>query len=110
MEQAQQLIRVGGTCWYCGDIKGSHVREHVTPISRGGTDQIGNLVTACRSCNNLKGPRTLEEFRQLISQRTGAAAVIFYGETALGADLAPDLAPDPPRDPDAANPAAMLGL
>jgi hypothetical protein len=63
-------------------------------------NQIGNLVTACRSCNGLKGPRMLEEFRQLISERSGAAAVVFYGETALGVDLAPDLAPDPPRDPD----------
>lgn len=51
-----------------GDIPDSILRQwasvdHLTPVSRGGTDEEENLVTACRRCNSLKKDRTLEEFR-----------------------------------------------
>lgn len=50
-------------CAYCGDRFRSHLlsREHVVPLSRGGRDTWMNVVTACRSCNALKGSRTPEE-------------------------------------------------
>jgi hypothetical protein len=36
-------------------------RDHVQPLSRGGTDGWTNVVTACRRCNNHKGGKTPEE-------------------------------------------------
>jgi HNH endonuclease len=66
-------------CWYCG-VGQVEIREHVTPRSRGGTDDPGNIVWSCRSCNVLKGPRTLEEFRALISGRLGVESWLFWGE------------------------------
>jgi len=39
--------------------------EHVVPIRRGGDDRLDNLVLACYDCNQLKGLRTGEEFRQV---------------------------------------------
>ena len=31
--------------------------EHVIPVARGGTDELGNLALACRSCNLRKAAR-----------------------------------------------------
>lgn len=58
-------------CFYCGefiqraavDPKHEATKDHMTPISRGGVDFIGNIVPACLRCNQLKGESTVEEFR-----------------------------------------------
>ncbi len=51
-------------CAYCGkNLTAKTVtKDHVIPISRGGTDVIGNIVPACLSCNAAKQARTGEEF------------------------------------------------
>jgi hypothetical protein len=53
------------TCAYCGGVFREHEleREHVVPTSRGGKDAWMNVVSACRSCNQLKGAKTPEEAR-----------------------------------------------
>lgn len=50
-------------CMYCGDAfpERELTRDHVVPTSRGGKDAWGNVVTACRRCNNHKGSKLLEE-------------------------------------------------
>ncbi|MDH3688437.1 MAG: HNH endonuclease [Gammaproteobacteria bacterium] len=50
-------------CMYCGEkFQTSELsRDHVTPLSRGGTDGWANVVTACKRCNNYKAGRTPEE-------------------------------------------------
>ena len=52
-------------CMYCGKRfpSGDLSREHVTPLSRGGSDAWTNVVTACKRCNNHKAGRTPEEAR-----------------------------------------------
>jgi 5-methylcytosine-specific restriction endonuclease McrA len=55
------------TCRYCGR-RGRGVRlelDHVFPVSRGGGDQIGNLVTSCRECNRAKGAMVLGDDRAM---------------------------------------------
>jgi hypothetical protein len=54
--------RDANLCMYCGErfMSRDLTREHVTPLSRGGTDSWTNVVTACRRCNNHKGGRTPE--------------------------------------------------
>ncbi|MEL0081459.1 MAG: HNH endonuclease [Gammaproteobacteria bacterium] len=49
-------------CLYCGDrFRSSDLsRDHVTPISHGGSDSWNNVVTACRRCNNHKADRSPE--------------------------------------------------
>ena len=47
-------------CAYCGIHKDQTIskhlfREHVNPVSRGGTDHISNIVPACWICNGRKG-------------------------------------------------------
>lgn len=50
-------------CLYCGHTLQARVlsRDHVTPLSQGGTDEWRNLATACRRCNNHKAGRRPEE-------------------------------------------------
>ncbi|HET9426375.1 MAG TPA: HNH endonuclease [Gemmatimonadaceae bacterium] len=51
-------------CVYCGKrfAAGELSVDHVEPRVRGGDQSTGNLVTACRGCNNLKGHRRVSEF------------------------------------------------
>jgi len=57
-----------GYCFYCKEHKGvAHLSiEHVVPIGEmGGTNDIENIVAACKKCNNSKGDRTLEEWQRV---------------------------------------------
>jgi 5-methylcytosine-specific restriction endonuclease McrA len=49
------------SCFYCGK-KTKLVAEHMTPLSRGGSNWITNIVPACRPCNSSKGSMTTEEY------------------------------------------------
>lgn len=62
--------KTGQRCYYCGWKQAPVVRpgeglaiDHVVPRCKGGGDEIENLVPACRSCNSIKGKRTIEEAR-----------------------------------------------
>jgi 5-methylcytosine-specific restriction endonuclease McrA len=62
--------RDANICMYCGGhFRVSELtRDHITPMSRGGSDTWTNVVTACRRCNNHKGGRVPEEARlQLVA-------------------------------------------
>ncbi len=50
----------GYRCISCGSRKELTV-DHIVPITRGGTDDMGNLQTLCRSCNAAKGNKIQEE-------------------------------------------------
>lgn len=50
------------TCQYCGQIGGILEVDHKLPISKGGTNNLKNLTTACRKCNRQKKDKTIEEF------------------------------------------------
>lgn len=57
------FLRDANLCMYCGgNYHESYLtRDHVLPISKGGTDRWSNVVTACRTCNTRKGNRRPEE-------------------------------------------------
>jgi 5-methylcytosine-specific restriction endonuclease McrA len=50
-------------CAYCGGhFNHNHLsRDHVVPRFKGGEDVWTNVVTSCKSCNSLKGHKTLKE-------------------------------------------------
>jgi hypothetical protein len=50
-------------CLYCGEQFPNFLlsRDHVKPLSQGGKDRWGNVVTACKRCNNHKAGRTPEQ-------------------------------------------------
>ena len=43
------------TCQYCGTKNGPFVIDHFIPISRGGSNNNRNLMTACEECDRRKG-------------------------------------------------------
>jgi len=49
-------------CQYCGILAQVGTVDHVTPLSRGGTDAIDNLAWCCKSCNSSKGTKLLDEW------------------------------------------------
>lgn len=51
---ANLVAQYGGRCHYCGEQK-RLTKDHVRPISRGGSDLIDNIVPACGPCNSSKG-------------------------------------------------------
>ena len=53
-------------CHYCGSNDRLTI-DHKTPMSRGGSDDIENLVTCCKTCNSSKGAKTYAEFLALRS-------------------------------------------
>lgn len=56
--------RDGHRCVYCGvvfDAADLSV-DHVQPRMRGGDGSGGNVVTACRGCNTVKGGRPIWDF------------------------------------------------
>lgn len=63
---ASLLARHNGMCAYCGKNKAEH-RDHVTPIAKGGTDSIGNILPACAPCNLSKGSSLLIEWKNRIN-------------------------------------------
>ena len=59
----KELVRLSqGPCFYCGSLDRITV-DHVVAIARGGTDSIGNLVPACKTCNSSKRDLTIIEWR-----------------------------------------------
>ena len=55
--------RDANLCLYCGGhFRSSDLsRDHIEPVSRGGSDSWQNVVTACKRCNHHKGNNTLQE-------------------------------------------------
>ncbi|EFK05374.1 HNH endonuclease domain protein [delta proteobacterium NaphS2] len=45
-----------GECYYCGRKVGREnlTMDHVVPLIRGGKSSKGNVVAACKECNNKK--------------------------------------------------------
>lgn len=59
------LVDHAGRCAYCGSNERIEA-DHRTPLCRGGSNLIANVLPACRHCNRRKHRRTEEEFRALL--------------------------------------------
>lgn len=59
------FLRDRHLCCYCGELFAGRsallTRDHVMPISRGGSDGWDNVVTSCRACNQRKDDRLIDE-------------------------------------------------
>ena len=53
-----------GVCHYCGRQVGNKAltMDHLVPLIRGGRSNKGNLVPACKDCNNRKQNKLAFEF------------------------------------------------
>ena len=52
-------------CPYCNTSK-SDTLDHVVPLSKGGSNDISNVIAVCRSCNSKKKDKSLIEFRPIL--------------------------------------------
>ena len=90
---ARQNLRHVTTCGYCGktgdgtgiDGRPWHL-DHVDPISRGGADNLANIVKCCAPCNLKKGnkqwvpqPETLCGTGQIYDPKTATISSPFVG-------------------------------
>ena len=68
LSNGKLFARDRGCCAYCGGRFhfDELTREHIVPVSRGGTDSWMNCITACRACNGRKGNRLPEEARMAL--------------------------------------------
>jgi hypothetical protein len=66
----EQYKQQGECCYYCKDkVPYSLItRDHIKPVSKGHV-LVNNKIYACRTCNNMKGDRSFEEFRSLMIKR-----------------------------------------
>ena len=71
-------------CRYCGielryyvgcGGKDQACLDHIIPKANGGTNNPDNLALCCRSCNSMKGKKSLEEFRYLMAWKNAAGAM-----------------------------------
>ena len=77
IDRRKVLAKTDDHCAYCGcelTMQTMQV-DHIVPVIRWqgrregrGTDDIDNLLPACRSCNNYKHTMDLESFRQAIER------------------------------------------
>ena len=76
LEQLREVVKAAFMtgCPYCGgSISVANFSiDHVTPITRGGTFHLTNIVVADLRCNKIKGQMTPEEFVAL----TGGAGLL----------------------------------
>lgn len=67
-------------CWYCGKDNPKTI-DHVVSISHGGSDDIDNLVMACKTCNSTKRELSVSDFRFAMSwKKTRYSDVISHGK------------------------------
>lgn len=52
----------GGLCAYCLRPMPKVTLDHMTPLVRGGSHTLSNVVPCCKSCNSRKGTKTLLEY------------------------------------------------
>ena len=59
-----QKISDNNHCWYCGkEMPVSQLtRDHVFPRSKGGGNDMDNIIMVCKSCNSSKGKMDLFEW------------------------------------------------
>ncbi len=83
-EKARRLRRTNwwysrvqkGECYYCRRMVGREnlTMDHVVPLIRGGKSRKGNLVAACKECNNKKKyllPLEWEAYLKDLANRPG---------------------------------------
>lgn len=73
-EEWQQLLDIyQHRCGYCGcDIRADPCKDHIVALSRGGRNDIDNLLPACRGCNSSKRDRDVLDFIAALGARSSA--------------------------------------
>lgn len=59
-----EKIKQNNYCWYCGkEMRSSDLtKDHVFPRSKGGNNDMDNIIMVCKNCNSSKGNTDLFEW------------------------------------------------
>jgi 5-methylcytosine-specific restriction protein A len=62
-----------GRCYYCSREVGrpNLTMDHIVPLSRGGKSKKGNIVPACKECNNKKKYLLPIEWQEYLDRLSG---------------------------------------
>lgn len=65
------------TCQYCGQVAPTVILQvdHIEPVSKGGKNDLLNLITSCIECNSGKGNRRLSENSALTKRQRQASEI-----------------------------------
>jgi hypothetical protein len=64
-EWQDKLKEYNFKCAYCGTDRVKMTKDHLVPVSRGGTNTIDNIVPACLRCNMKKSIRFIHDIIHL---------------------------------------------
>lgn len=72
-----------GVCCYCGNVFEfvNWTIDHITPLSRGGSNKTENKIGCCSNCNTRKGNLTAEEFRSCFTTMPNGSVRLNSGKT-----------------------------
>lgn len=80
----KKVAKQHGRCFYCGELlsQGPIEIDHILPFSTHKNGQVNNLCLCCKSCNRLKGNKSLLEFKWEVERRCPVRLVrgMFYYE------------------------------
>lgn len=85
------LRRDSNTCQYCGQMAPDvplHI-DHVIPVALGGSDDPGNLVTACKDCN--AGKTSISPDSPIVAAVADRSAAFALAQANRGAQIESDL-------------------
>lgn len=69
-QRLEKFESLGNVCFYCKKERKLTI-DHDLPLSRGGTDDIKNILPCCRPCNSKKHNMTSEEFIKRVVNNWG---------------------------------------
>ena len=59
------LVRDNRRCLKCGTVRDLTI-DHITPLAKGGDNDLNNLQTLCFKCNSSKSD-TIADYREVIA-------------------------------------------
>lgn len=63
-EWTLKIQQYNSKCFYCGKKTNKLTKDHVVPKSRGGSNNIDNIVPSCWPCNYTKRAKSVELFKE----------------------------------------------
>lgn len=73
LDAAKDVLHLEGCIW-CGK-RSADTKDHVIPKSRGGLDDVTNMVPSCNACNNEKGNMLPREWADKVATKIGAQII-----------------------------------